>query len=63
MAKRERSHSEFCLDALVVVEVDIAVNHGVGFAQRGRFVAVDAFGFENGEEVFRHDIVVGITAS
>ena len=32
VAKRERRHSEFCLDALVVVEVDIAVNHGVGFA-------------------------------
>ena len=32
VAKRERSHSEFCLDALVVVEVDIAVDHGVGFA-------------------------------
>ena len=32
VAKRERRHSEFSLDALVVVEVDIAVNHGVGFA-------------------------------
>ena len=32
VAKRERRHSEFGLDALVVVEVDIAVNHGIGFA-------------------------------
>lgn len=60
MAKRERRHSELCLNALVVIEVDIAVNHGVGLTQRSNFMTVDAFGFEDGKEVFRHDIVVRI---
>jgi len=58
VAKRERRHSEFRLDALVVVEVDITVDHSVDLTERSGFVTVDTFCFENGKEVFLHGIVV-----
>ena len=37
----------------MVVKVDISVDHLVGFREGGRFVAVNALGFEDGEEIFR----------
>ena len=46
---RQRRLSSFDLDALMVVEVDIAVNHFVGFREGSRFVAVDAFCFEDSD--------------
>ena len=52
VAQRERRHSSFALDALMVVKVDIAVNHLVGFREGRRFVAVDTLRFEDGEEIF-----------
>ena len=45
VAQRERRHSCFALDALMVVKVDIAVNHLVGFREGRRFVAVDTLRF------------------
>ena len=39
VAQRERRHSCFALDALMVVKVDIAVNHLVGFKEGRRRVA------------------------
>ena len=44
----------------MVVEVDIAVNHLVGFREGRRFVAVNALCFEDGEEIFRHGVVIRI---
>ena len=59
VAQCQRRHSCFRLDALVVVKVDVTVNLLIGFIEKdGRFVAVDALGFENGEEIFRHRIVI-----
>ena len=63
MAKRKRRHSGFQLDPLTVVEKDIAIDHVVGFAKRGRFMPVDAFGLENREEVFGHGIVIAVATS
>lgn len=34
--------------------MDVAVNHLVGFQEGSWFVAVDAFCFEYGKEIFRH---------
>ena len=46
---RQRRLSSFELDALMVVEVDIAVNHLVGFREGSWFVSVDAFCFEDSD--------------
>ena len=47
----------------MVVEVDIAVNHFVGFGKSSRLVAVDTFRFENRKEIFCHRIVIRVSAS
>ena len=62
-AQRERRHSCFALDALMVVKVDIAVNHLVGFREGRWFVAVDTLRFEDGEEIFRHSVVIRVPTS
>ena len=46
---RQRRLSSFELDALMVVEVDIAVNHLVGFREGSWLVSVDAFCFEDSD--------------
>ena len=46
---RQRRLSSFELDALMVVEVDIAVNHFVGFREGSWLVSVDAFCFEDSD--------------
>ena len=63
VAQREGRHSCFALDALMVVKVDIAVNHLVGFREGSRFVAVNTLGFEDGEEIFRHSVVIRVPTS
>ena len=47
----------------MVVKEDISVNHLVGFREGGRFVAVKALGFEDGEEIFNLTQAYGITPS
>ena len=63
VAQRERRHSCFALDALMVVKVDIAVNHLVGFREGRRFVAVDTLRFEDRKEIFCHCIVIRVSTS
>ena len=46
-AARQRCLSSFELDALMVVEVDIPVNHLVCLRKRGRFVPVNALCLED----------------
>ena len=46
-ASRQRRLSSFELDAFMVVEVDIAVNHLVGFRESSWFVAVNALCLED----------------
>ena len=46
-ASRQRRLSSFELDALMVVEVDIPVNHLVCLRKRGRFVPVNALCLED----------------
>ena len=60
---RQRCLSCFQLDTIVVVKVEAAVNHFIGFGKCSRFMAVDAFCFENGEEIFRHRVVIRIPQS
>ena len=50
-------------DALMVVKVDISVNCLIGFRKGGRLVAVNAFRFEDREEIFRHGIVIRVSPS
>ena len=47
----------------MVVKVDIPVDHFIGLGKSGRFVAVDTFRLEHGEEIFRHGIVIWVPAS
>lgn len=47
----------------MVVKVDIAVNHLVDFREGSRFVAVNTLGFEDGEEIFRHSVVIRVPTS
>ena len=61
MAQRQRCHSRFCLDALVIIEVNIPVNQFIRFLDRLWFVAVDALRFLNREEIFCHGIVIRIS--
>ena len=51
VAQRERRHSCFALDALVVVKMDVTVNHLIGFREGRRFVAVDTLRFEDRKEI------------
>ena len=46
----------------MVVEVNTAVNHLVGFQESGRFLAVDALRLEDGEEILCHGIVIRISS-
>ena len=43
----------------MVVKEDISVDHLVGLREGGRFVAVNALGFEDGKEIFRHGVSYG----
>ena len=43
--------------------MDAAVNHLVHFQESSRFVAADAFCFEDEKEIFRHCVVVRAPAS
>jgi len=47
----------------VVVEEDVIVNESASFLIGGNLLSVDAFRFENGEEVFSQSVVVRISAS
>ena len=42
----------------MVVKMDIAANHLVGFREGSRFVAVNTLRFGGGEENFRHGVVI-----
>lgn len=44
----------------MVVKMDIAANHLVGFREGSRFVAVNTLRFEDGEEIFRHGVVIWV---
>ena len=61
VAQRQRYHSRFCLDAFVVIEVNIPVDQFVRFLERLWLVAVDALCFQNREEIFCHGIVIRIS--
>ena len=60
MAQRQRRHSCFILDALVVIEVDVPVDQIVGFTNHLRLVPVDALRFQNREEIFGHCVVIRV---
>ena len=47
----------------MVVKVDIAVKHLVGFGKGCRFMAVNALRFKDGKEIFRHGVVIWISLS
>ena len=47
MAKRERRHTGFSLDSLVIVEMDIFINHVLSFREISWFVAVNALCFQD----------------
>ena len=46
-----------------VVACDIAVNERPGKSEGRQLVSVDALGFEDGEEILSHSVVVAVTTS
>ena len=42
----------FALDAIVVIKIDIAVDHFVGFAEGSRFMTMDTLRLRNREKIF-----------
>ena len=62
-AKRKRSRSCFCLNALVAVEVYVIVYELVRLFECGDFLPVNTFCLENGEEIFCHCIVIWVPTS
>ena len=60
MAQRQRRHSSFILDALMVVEVDVFVDEIIGFIECFWFMSVNTLCFQDRKEVFCHCIVIGI---
>ena len=46
VAQRERRHSSFILDALMVVEMDVSVDQSIRFLECLRLVPVDALRFQ-----------------
>ena len=60
MAQRQRCHSSFILNALMVIEVNVSVNQIVGFLEGLWLVSVDTLCFQDGEEIFCHCIVIRI---
>ena len=63
MPKRERRRSCFRLNALGVVEIDVAVNERPGKSEGCQLVSVDTFRFEDGEEILSHGIVIAVATS
>ena len=49
------------MDAFVVIEVDVIVNHLVGFLKSFRLVSVDTLCFEDSKEIFSQGIVIAIS--
>ena len=45
----------------MVIKMDISVNHLVGLREGSGFVAVNALGFEDGEEIFGHGVVIWVS--
>ena len=45
----------------MIVEIDEIVNEIIRFLKRLWLMAVDTLRFENGEEVFRHSVVIAIS--
>ena len=63
MAQRQRRHSSFQLDALVIVEINVIVDERSGFIKGGGKMSIDALCLNYGEEIFSHCIVIAISTS
>ena len=44
----------------MVIKPDEVINERTSLSKRGKLVAVDTFGFENGKEILSHGIVVTV---
>ena len=51
------------MKTLVVVKPDEVVNERTSLSKRGKLVAVQTFGLENGKEILRHNIVITVSTS
>ena len=52
VAQHQRRHSCFILDPLAVVEMDVAIDHPLGFINRGRLMPVNVLRLQDSEEIF-----------
>ena len=62
-ASRQRRLSSLKLDALVIVKVDISVNHLIGRRESGWLMSGNTLCFQDGEEIFGHGIVIRVSPS
>ena len=44
----------------MIVEMDVSINQRIGLVEGVGFVPVNAFGFEDGEEIFCHCVIIRI---
>ena len=51
------------MNAIMVVKSDIFINESLCIMDGLRLVKTNAFGFENGKEIFRHGVVVWVGPS
>lgn len=51
----------FRLNTLMVIKVDIIVNHFIGLFKSLWFVSVDALSFQDAKEIFSQRIVIAIS--
>ena len=59
----QRCQFSFCLNALVVVKIDIGIDQSLGLGTSGRLAPVNTLSFENREKVFGQSVVVRVPPS
>ena len=47
----------------MIVEIDIVIDQLIGLIEGSGLMPVNAFCFEDGEEIFSHSIIVAVSAS
>ena len=62
-ASRKRRLSSFQLDTFIIIKVDKFIYELPGLLERFCFLAVNTLCLENGEEFFRHCVVITVSSS
>ena len=58
----QRRQACFCLYTFIIIEINVFVNEKSRFIEGFDFLPIYTLRFENGEEIFRHGIVITVPA-